>query len=103
MLDAAWMWSSRACRGGPQAGIAALRPHLPAVNAVEPGGSAELSMFKIVNELHDQGVPVQRRFGVEPRLSGTRGVDAARYESPVQRAKWGLRHAARWLAPRLWI
>lgn len=86
-----------------QAGIAAVRPHLPAVNAVEPGGSAELSMFRIVNDLHDQGVAVQRRFGVEPRLSGTRGVDAARYEGPVQRAKWATRYAARRLAPQLWI
>ncbi|MGI3785426.1 MAG: hypothetical protein ACRYG2_32140 [Janthinobacterium lividum] len=86
-----------------QSGIAALRPHLPAVNAVEPGGSAELSMFRIVNELHDQGVHVQRRFGVEPRLSGTRGVDNARYDGPVQRAKWATRSAARRLAPHLWI
>ena len=86
-----------------QDGIAALRPHLPAVDVTEPGGSAELSMFRIVNELHDQGVAVQRRFPVEPRLSGTRGVDNARYESPVQRAKWATRHAARRLAPYLWI
>lgn len=86
-----------------QTGIAALKPHLPAVNIVEPGGSAELSMFRIVNHLHEEGVAVQRRFAVEPRLSGTRGADAARYESPVQRAKWAARYAARLLAPQLWI
>lgn len=60
-------------------------------------------MFRIVNELHDRGVRVQRRFRVEPRLSGTRGVDNTSYESPVQRAKWATRYAARRLAPQLWI
>ena len=86
-----------------QAGMAALRPHLPAVGVVEPNGSAELSMFRIVNALHDQGVAVQRRFRVEPRMSGTRGVDNVAYESPVQRVKWATRYAARRLAPQLWI
>ena len=86
-----------------QHGMAALRPHLPAVGVTEPGGSAERSMFRIVNELHDQGVPVQRRFGVEPRLSGTRGFDGMRYDSPSQRVKWTTRTLARRVVPDLWI
>ncbi len=86
-----------------QKGMAALKPHLATVNTVEPGGSAELSMFHIINKLHDLGTPVQRRFGVEPKLSGTRGVDNARYESPRQRIKWATRHALRLIAPHLWV
>lgn len=86
-----------------QAGIAALRPQLPVINRPEPGGSAELSMYRVLHRLHDEGVAVQRRFGVEPRLSGTRGFDAASYDSPAQRIKWRTRTLVRRVLPRLWI
>lgn len=86
-----------------QRGLAALRPQLPVLNDLEPGGSAELSMFRVLEQLHSQGVAVQRRFGVEPRLSGTRGFDGAQYDSPVQRVKWTTRTLARRLVPQLWI
>jgi hypothetical protein len=86
-----------------QAGMEALRPQLPVINEVEPGGSAELSMFRVLEHLHAEGVAVQRRFGVEPRLSGTRGFDGASYDSPVQRVKWTTRTLARRVVPQLWI
>lgn len=87
-----------------QRGMAALRPRLGDIDLVPAGGPpAEDTMFQIVSDLHSRGTSVQRRFAVEPRLSGVRGYDGARYESPRQRLKWMARTVVKRVAPPLWI
>jgi hypothetical protein len=96
-------WADMAVCFLTPAGMTALRPHLPKVNQVEPGGSAELSLYRVLSDLRTDGVAVQPRFGVEPRITGMRGYDARPYQGVQQRLKWLARSAAKRLLPYVWV
>lgn len=96
-------WADMAVCFLTPAGMATLRPHLPRVNEVEPGGSAELSLYRVLTDLRSSGVAVQPRFRVEPRISGVRGFDARPFQGAKQRLKWAARTAAKRALPALWV